>query len=176
MLPHHPHSVDGQTILVQPSEQEAIPFGRLYVPIRHGPASPSKFIVRYINRSFSLGLMRQVRLINHRLKLHHLESSLDFSFERSLDSSSLSARPSRKRCRSPTTLVPSSTPILRSIAPTHAHLLPLRKRFIIVIELELILRNGIGIGSIPLVTVEVPLEDYWSLNCSKIVGGWLVDG
>ncbi|GJT18059.1 hypothetical protein Tco_0876765 [Tanacetum coccineum] len=44
------------------------------------------------------------------------ESSLDLSFERSLDSSSPSAGPSRKRCRSPTTLVPSSTLVLRSIA------------------------------------------------------------
>ncbi|GKA12227.1 reverse transcriptase domain-containing protein [Tanacetum coccineum] len=34
------------------------------------------------------------------------ESSLDSSSERSLDSASLSAGPSRKRCRSPTTLVP----------------------------------------------------------------------
>ncbi|GJU36348.1 reverse transcriptase domain-containing protein [Tanacetum coccineum] len=33
------------------------------------------------------------------------------------------------RCISPTTLVPSSTPVLRSIAPTHAELLPPRKRF-----------------------------------------------
>ncbi|GJW02480.1 hypothetical protein Tco_1561336 [Tanacetum coccineum] len=57
------------------------------------------------------------------------ESSLYSSSERSLDSSSLSAGPSRKRCRSPTTLVPSSTPVSRSIAPTHADLLPPRKRF-----------------------------------------------
>ncbi|GKC75427.1 hypothetical protein Tco_1126201, partial [Tanacetum coccineum] len=57
------------------------------------------------------------------------ESSPDSSSERSLDSSSLSAGPSRKRCRSPTTSVPSSTPVSRSIAPTHADLLPPRKRF-----------------------------------------------
>ncbi|GJZ08603.1 hypothetical protein Tco_0542886 [Tanacetum coccineum] len=49
--------------------------------------------------------------------------------ERLLDSSSPSAGPSRKRFRSPTTLVPSSTPISRSIAPTHADLLPPHKRF-----------------------------------------------
>ncbi|GJX06876.1 hypothetical protein Tco_0194808 [Tanacetum coccineum] len=48
------------------------------------------------------------------------ESSPDSSFERSLDSSSLSAGPSRKRCKSPTTLIPSSTPVSRSIAPTYA--------------------------------------------------------
>nr|GEY59803.1 putative reverse transcriptase domain-containing protein [Tanacetum cinerariifolium] len=46
-----------------------------------------------------------------------------------LDSSSLSTRPSRKRCRSTTTLVSSSTPVSRSIAPTLIDLLPPRKRF-----------------------------------------------
>ncbi|GKD27646.1 hypothetical protein Tco_1233860, partial [Tanacetum coccineum] len=54
--------------------------------------------------------------------------SLDSSFERSLDSSSPSTGPSRKRCRSPTTLVPSSTPVSRSIAPALVDLPP-RKRF-----------------------------------------------
>ncbi|GJU53484.1 hypothetical protein Tco_1227198, partial [Tanacetum coccineum] len=57
------------------------------------------------------------------------ESSLDSSSERSLDSSLLSDGPSRKRCRSPTTSVPLSTLVLRSIAPTHADILPPRKRF-----------------------------------------------
>ncbi|GJW25820.1 hypothetical protein Tco_0039631, partial [Tanacetum coccineum] len=58
-----------------------------------------------------------------------LESSLNSSSERSLDSSSPSAGLSRKSCRSPTTLVPSSTLVLRSIASTHVVLLPPRKRF-----------------------------------------------
>ncbi|GKA98573.1 hypothetical protein Tco_0826510, partial [Tanacetum coccineum] len=58
-----------------------------------------------------------------------LESSLDSSSERSLDSYLPFTGLSRKRCRSPTTLVPSSTPILRSIAPTYADLLPPLKRF-----------------------------------------------
>ncbi|GKF69146.1 hypothetical protein Tco_0202203, partial [Tanacetum coccineum] len=52
----------------------------------------------------------------------------DSSSERSLDSSSPSAGPSRKRCRFPTTLVPSSTPISRSISPALADLSP-HKRF-----------------------------------------------
>ncbi|GJZ54159.1 putative reverse transcriptase domain-containing protein [Tanacetum coccineum] len=56
------------------------------------------------------------------------ESSPDSSFKRSLDSSLLFVGPSRKRCRSPTTSVPSSTPISRLIAPTHVDLLPPRKR------------------------------------------------
>ncbi|GKC31811.1 hypothetical protein Tco_1039105 [Tanacetum coccineum] len=55
--------------------------------------------------------------------------SLDSSSERSLDSSSPSSKPSRKRCRSPTALVPSSTHVLRLIAPTPADLLPPCKRF-----------------------------------------------
>ncbi|GKF12851.1 hypothetical protein Tco_0050777, partial [Tanacetum coccineum] len=57
------------------------------------------------------------------------ESSLGSSSERLLDSSSPSSRPSRKRCRFPTASVPSPTYVLRSIAPTHADLLPPRKRF-----------------------------------------------
>ncbi|GKC15602.1 hypothetical protein Tco_1012384 [Tanacetum coccineum] len=57
------------------------------------------------------------------------KSSLDSSYERSLDSSSPSAGPSYKRCRSPTTLVPSSTPVWRSITPTYDDLLLPHKRF-----------------------------------------------
>ncbi|GJX22269.1 hypothetical protein Tco_0226714 [Tanacetum coccineum] len=57
------------------------------------------------------------------------ESSLGSSSERSLDSSSPSSRPSRKRCRSLTALVPSPTHVSRSIAPTSVDLLPPRKRF-----------------------------------------------
>ncbi|GJV03769.1 putative reverse transcriptase domain-containing protein, partial [Tanacetum coccineum] len=51
------------------------------------------------------------------------------SSDRSLDSSSLSYGPSRKRCRSLTALVPSPTHVSRLIAPTPADLLPPRKRF-----------------------------------------------
>ncbi|GJX56862.1 putative reverse transcriptase domain-containing protein [Tanacetum coccineum] len=57
------------------------------------------------------------------------KSSLDLSSKRSLDSSSPFVGPSRKRCRSTTTLVPSSTPVSRSIASTHVDLLPHCKRF-----------------------------------------------
>ncbi|GKF27089.1 hypothetical protein Tco_0082983, partial [Tanacetum coccineum] len=49
----------------------------------------------------------------HSLGYDASESSLDSSSERSLDSSSPSVGPSRQRCRSPTTLVPSSTPVPR---------------------------------------------------------------
>ncbi|GJZ26895.1 hypothetical protein Tco_0571148, partial [Tanacetum coccineum] len=50
------------------------------------------------------------------------KSSLDSSSERSLDLSLPYVGPSRKRCRCPTTLVPSSTPVSRSIAPALADL------------------------------------------------------
>nr|GEY52744.1 hypothetical protein [Tanacetum cinerariifolium] len=58
------------------------------------------------------------------------ESSSGDSLERPLHSSSHFAGPSRKRCRSPTDSVPSSTPVTGSLAPTRADLLPPRKRFI----------------------------------------------
>ncbi|GJZ17324.1 putative reverse transcriptase domain-containing protein [Tanacetum coccineum] len=57
------------------------------------------------------------------------ESSSGDSSERPLHLSSHSAGPSRKRCRSPIDSVPSSTPVIGSIAPTRADLLPPRKRF-----------------------------------------------
>ncbi|GKE46123.1 hypothetical protein Tco_1477381, partial [Tanacetum coccineum] len=57
------------------------------------------------------------------------ESSLGSYFERLLDSSSPSSRPSHKRCRSPTVTVPSPTHDSRSIAPTPIDLLPPRQRF-----------------------------------------------
>ncbi|GJV15881.1 hypothetical protein Tco_1361204 [Tanacetum coccineum] len=57
------------------------------------------------------------------------ESSSGDSSERPLHSSSHSAELSRKRCRSPIDSVPSSMPVMRSLAPTHANLLPPRKRF-----------------------------------------------
>nr|GEX19460.1 putative reverse transcriptase domain-containing protein [Tanacetum cinerariifolium] len=59
-----------------------------------------------------------------------LESSSGDSSERPLHSSSYSAGPSRKRCRSSDDSVPSSTPVTGSLAPTRADLLPPRKRFI----------------------------------------------
>nr|GEV60541.1 putative reverse transcriptase domain-containing protein [Tanacetum cinerariifolium] len=57
------------------------------------------------------------------------DSSSGDSSERPLHSYSHFAGPSRKRCRSPTDSVPLATPVMRSLAPTRADLLPLRKRF-----------------------------------------------
>ncbi|GJX61013.1 hypothetical protein Tco_0293913 [Tanacetum coccineum] len=58
-----------------------------------------------------------------------LELSSGDSSKRPLHSSLHSAGPSRKRCRSLADLVPSSTPVTGSLAPTRADLLPPRKRF-----------------------------------------------
>ncbi|GJR40168.1 hypothetical protein Tco_1215852 [Tanacetum coccineum] len=57
------------------------------------------------------------------------ESSSGESSERPLHSSSHVARPSHKRCRSLVDSVPLSMPVMRSLAPTRADLLPPRKRF-----------------------------------------------
>ncbi|GJT16605.1 hypothetical protein Tco_0875311 [Tanacetum coccineum] len=57
------------------------------------------------------------------------ESSSGDSSERPLHSSSHSARPSCKRCRFPIDSVPSSMPVMGSLTPTRADLLPPRKRF-----------------------------------------------
>ncbi|GKE70658.1 hypothetical protein Tco_1528730, partial [Tanacetum coccineum] len=65
-----------------------------------------------------------------------LESSLGSSSERLLNSSSPSSGPSRKRCRSLTTSVPSPTHVSRLIAPTLADILPPRKRFRYLYSLE----------------------------------------
>ncbi|GKE69248.1 hypothetical protein Tco_1527320, partial [Tanacetum coccineum] len=58
-----------------------------------------------------------------------LESSSGDSLERPLHLSSHSTGPSRKRCRSLVDSIPSSTPIMGSLAPTCVDLLPPRKRF-----------------------------------------------
>ncbi|GKA07858.1 reverse transcriptase domain-containing protein [Tanacetum coccineum] len=57
------------------------------------------------------------------------QSSSGDSSKRPLHSSSHSAGPSRKRCRSLIDSVPLSTPVMGSLAPTRADLLPPRKRF-----------------------------------------------
>ncbi|GKA19323.1 hypothetical protein Tco_0699238 [Tanacetum coccineum] len=57
------------------------------------------------------------------------ELSSGDSSERPLHSSSHSAGPSHKRCRSPVDSIPSSMPIMGSLAPTLADLLQPRKRF-----------------------------------------------
>nr|GEW13821.1 retrovirus-related Pol polyprotein from transposon TNT 1-94 [Tanacetum cinerariifolium] len=76
-----------------------------------------------------------------------LASSLDSSSKRSLDLSSPSTGPSRKRSRPPTTLVPSSTLVSRSIAPTLADLLPPRKRFRDSYSLEDSIEGHMEIGT-----------------------------
>ncbi|GKE45016.1 hypothetical protein Tco_1472300 [Tanacetum coccineum] len=57
------------------------------------------------------------------------ESSSGDSSERPMHLSSHSAGPSRKRCRSPIDSTPLSMPVMGSLAPTRADLLPPRKKF-----------------------------------------------
>ncbi|GKE29599.1 hypothetical protein Tco_1444983, partial [Tanacetum coccineum] len=57
------------------------------------------------------------------------DSSSGDSSERPLYLSSHFVGPSRKRCRSSVDYVPSSTPVMRSLAPTRTDVLPPRKRF-----------------------------------------------
>nr|GEV69988.1 hypothetical protein [Tanacetum cinerariifolium] len=123
--------------LIQPGE--AIPFGRLYRTYSNGPHTtdvdlftPQKFVHRSLARTPQRSeVFRRWRSapLSTPYPPTTSESSLGSSFERSLDSSSLFSRPSRKRCRSPTALVPSPTHDSRSIAPTPANHLPPRKRF-----------------------------------------------
>ncbi|GKE78826.1 hypothetical protein Tco_1544946, partial [Tanacetum coccineum] len=103
------------------------------------------------------------------------DSSSGDSSERPLHSSSHSAGPSRKRCRSPVDSVTSSMPVMGSLAPTRAHLLPPRKRFrdsysseasmeeedteIDPIETEVDMELGIGDGDDVRVHVEIDPRD-----------------
>ncbi|GJR25315.1 hypothetical protein Tco_1101547 [Tanacetum coccineum] len=82
-------------------------------------------------------------------------SSRDFSSERSLHSYSHSARPSRKRSRSPVDSVPSSLSVEGSLVPTHADLLPPRKRFRDSYSSEASMEEDIEVGT---VEAEVGLE------------------
>ncbi|GKE27735.1 hypothetical protein Tco_1443119, partial [Tanacetum coccineum] len=102
------------------------------------------------------------------------ESSSGDSSKRPLHLSSHSARPSRKRCRSPVDSVPSAMPIMGSLAPNRADLLPPRKRFrdsysfetsieedteIDPIETEVDMELGIGDGDDLRDHVEINLRD-----------------
>nr|GFB51509.1 hypothetical protein [Tanacetum cinerariifolium] len=96
------------------------------------------------------------------------ESSLDSSFKRSLDSSSPFVRPSCKRCRSPTTLVSSSTLAPRSIALALADFLP-RKRFMDSYSFE-----ASGEEHMEISTADV--ETVSDLGISEGVGALTKDG
>nr|GEW84825.1 hypothetical protein [Tanacetum cinerariifolium] len=122
--------------IIQPGE--AIPFGRLYRTHsneqRKLAPTPADLLPprKRFRDSYSPEHSKEEQWSTPLSTLYPLttsESSLGSSFERSLDSSSLFSRPSRKRCRFPTTSAPSPTHDSRLIAPTPADLLPPRKRF-----------------------------------------------
>ncbi|GJR92590.1 hypothetical protein Tco_0264764 [Tanacetum coccineum] len=71
------------------------------------------------------------------------------SSERPMHSSLHSAGPSHKRCRSPIDSVPSSTPVMGSLAPTRADLLPPRKRFRDSYSSEASIEEEIHVGLAP---------------------------
>ncbi|GJS76044.1 hypothetical protein Tco_0725925 [Tanacetum coccineum] len=102
------------------------------------------------------------------------ESSSGDSSERPMHLSSHSARPSRKRCRSPVDSVPLSTLVIGSLTPTRADLLPPCKRFrdsysskasieedaeVGPIETEVDIELGIGDGDDVRDHVEIALRD-----------------
>ncbi|GKC03215.1 hypothetical protein Tco_0994825 [Tanacetum coccineum] len=76
------------------------------------------------------------------------ESSSGDSSERPLHSSSHSAGPSCKRCRSSVDFVPSSTPVMGSLAATRADLLPPRKRFRDLYSFEASIEEDAEVGPI----------------------------
>ncbi|GJZ99946.1 putative reverse transcriptase domain-containing protein, partial [Tanacetum coccineum] len=88
------------------------------------------------------------------------ESSSGDSSERPLHSSSHSAGPSRKRCRSPVDSVPSSTPVIGSLAPTRADLLPPCKRFRDSYSSEAIIEEDAEVGHIEIgIDMELGIGD-----------------
>ncbi|GJR57233.1 hypothetical protein Tco_1499395 [Tanacetum coccineum] len=88
------------------------------------------------------------------------ESSSGDSSKRPLHSSSHSARPSRKRCRSPVDSVPSSTPVMGSLAPTRVDLLPPRKRFRDLYSSEASIEEDAEVGPIEtVVDMELGIGD-----------------
>ncbi|GJR09504.1 putative reverse transcriptase domain-containing protein [Tanacetum coccineum] len=87
------------------------------------------------------------------------ESSSGDSSERPLHSSSHSAGPSRKRCRSLVDFVPSSTPVMGSLAPTRTDLLPHRKRFRDSYSSEASIEKDTEIDPIE-TEVDMELEEY----------------
>ncbi|GKD28383.1 hypothetical protein Tco_1239161, partial [Tanacetum coccineum] len=126
-------------ILIRPGE--AIPFGRPYRTYlngprkllttrkRVGPLSARRLAWRHASPHSSYHHPSSSSSSSDSSLVHSLESSSGDSSERPFYSSSHSARPSRKRCRSPVDYVPSSTPVMGSLAPIHADLLPPCKRF-----------------------------------------------
>ncbi|GKE35012.1 hypothetical protein Tco_1454334, partial [Tanacetum coccineum] len=102
------------------------------------PSSSSEFPIAFVTalpgiRQRSAILIRPEEAIPfgrpYRTYLNGPQSSSGDSSKRPLHSSLHSAGPSRKRCRSPVDSVPSSTPVMGSLAPTRVDLLTPRKRF-----------------------------------------------
>ncbi|GJV62212.1 putative reverse transcriptase domain-containing protein [Tanacetum coccineum] len=167
LLPH-PGFVDGQRFLSDP--MRLFPLVDLITPTSMGRSCSPRLVdplVRTPRCSKAFMRWRSAPLSTFYPPITS-ESSLDSSFERLLDSSSPSARPSRKRCRSPTTLVPSSTPVSRSIAPALVDLPP-RKRFRDSYSSEVSGEEHMEMGTVDAETVA-------DLGISDGVGAHIEDG
>nr|GEU40548.1 putative reverse transcriptase domain-containing protein [Tanacetum cinerariifolium] len=110
----------------------------------------------------------EVCIIVYSLPTYNIRVIPRSSSKRSLDSSSPSARPSPKKRRSPTTLVPSSTLVLRLIAPALADLLP-HNRFRDSYSSKVSREEHMEIGTADVKTVE-------DLGVSNGVGAPTKDG
>ncbi|GKA33541.1 hypothetical protein Tco_0719970 [Tanacetum coccineum] len=187
------------TILIRPGE--AIPFGRPYRTHLNGPRK--LLIARKRVGPLPARKLASMHASPHSLDHHSFssssssdsspvhssgldvsdqahsgsstrDSSLGDSSERPLHSSSHSAGPSRKRCRSPVDSVSSSTPVMGSLAPNYADLLRPHKRFrdsyssearieedteIDPIEAEVDMELGIGDGDVVRDHVEIDPRD-----------------
>nr|GEY65574.1 reverse transcriptase domain-containing protein [Tanacetum cinerariifolium] len=146
-----PPSQDPYAIIVARWRSRAIPLGRPYrtrpngqrrimtARKRVGPLLARRIAWRHVSpdssdcRPSSSSLPTNFSPV-HSSGLDAQESLSGDSSERLLHSSSHSAGPSRKRCRSLADSVPSSTPVTRSLAPTRADLLPPRKRELDIVD------------------------------------------
>nr|GEW62843.1 retrotransposon protein, putative, Ty3-gypsy subclass [Tanacetum cinerariifolium] len=120
-----------------PSQDPYVTTGRIYllggmyhlVILDHRPSSSNSPTDSSLVHSLGLGAPDQAHFGSLTRVVFLDWVTLRDSSERPLHSSSHSVEPSLKRCRSQTDYVPSSTPVMGSLAPTHAFLLPPRKRF-----------------------------------------------
>nr|GEZ40200.1 hypothetical protein [Tanacetum cinerariifolium] len=127
-----------RAILIRPGQD--IPVGRLYHTHPGGPcrALTARKSVRPL-LSDRFGSTSRYSEAYHRWRSALLSTMYPLTTSQSSagdSSSESSAGPSRKRCRSPTTIVTSPIPASGALVPTRVDLLPPHKRFRVSISLE----------------------------------------
>ncbi|GJX79058.1 hypothetical protein Tco_0327207 [Tanacetum coccineum] len=123
-----------QAILIQPRQD--IPIDHSQADHTSGHSTSDQSLSRLSSTSLSLGMRPGLWLqspmsstrFSSTIKSSNSDSPTTTS-DRHSHSPSHSAGPSRKRCRSPATIVPSSIPASGALVPTHADLLLPHKRF-----------------------------------------------